>query len=101
MEHRVTQELLLAFAFLGEMICYGWMLVPSKSEDELVLKIIMVGFVATPVFMILCGKVFLIQRKSREGSKKVRRDLFIINGLLAMYPIFMGLLIYILAWIQG
>ena len=98
LKDRVVQDILLIFTFLGELACYLWILSPSKIEEAV--KIVLVGFVATPVFLILCGIIYSLQRRSRENWSSFDRVLYRLNCLMAMYPIIMGALIYVRAWIQ-
>ena len=100
MKHRLITRLLVEFTILGQAASYVWMVIPPRNEDDLVIKIVILGFVGSLFFLALCIVAFFRQRAYRDDWTSFDRGLYRCNGILAMYPLFMGALIYYMASIN-
>lgn len=97
MRHRLITRMLIEINLLMQVGCYVWMILPPKDTDDLVLKIVVVGFPAPFVFIFLCIQSFFRQRVYRAQWTSFDYALYRMNFLLAAYPILMGGLIYLMA----
>ena len=100
MSHRLVTRLLIEISIFIQVASYVWMVIPPRNEDELVLKIVLLGFVGSLFFLALCVVAFFRQRAYRAQWTSFDRTLYRCNGILAMYPFFMGALIYYMASIN-
>ena len=96
-KHRLVTRMLIEINLLLQVGCYVWMILPSRDIDALVLKIVIVGFPAPFVFILLCVKSFFRQRAYRAQWTPFDRVLYRMNFGLASYPVLMAALIYMMA----
>ena len=94
---RFVTRLLIEITVFLQAASYVWMVLPPRNEDELVVKIVVLGFVGSLFFLALCVVTFFRQRAYRSHWTSFDHALYRGNAILAMYPLLMGALIYYMA----
>ena len=94
---RFVTRFLVELNLLLQLASYAWMFFKPKDSDDLAVKIVLLGFVASLVFIALCIISFFRQRAYRSHWTAFDRSLYRLNFYLLSYPVLMGIVIYVMA----